>query len=270
MGFTKTIRNIFDESWRTRKIQKFRINNAIKRIYKQPRFTEGYAYLFGKPFKYHDNLSFIHTYQELFVQNIYEFQPSPEKSIILDCGANMGLSVLYFARNYPDHTIIAFEPDPDIFDLLEENVERFELKNVDLRNKAVWTKAEVLDFYTDHGMGGRVNLGYENQPPRSIEAIRLSELLNEQVDFLKIDIEGAEEAVLRSCKGSLRKVQNLFFEYHNQADSSQSLDELLKLVREEGFKYYLKESAVRGRPFMDTELICEQFDMAINIFCYKS
>ena len=269
MGFKQTVKNIFDYEWRQRKYRALRIKKEIKRISKYPRFTEGYAYLFDQPFKFHDNLSFIATYDELFVNDIYKFNASPDASTILDCGANMGLSVLYFALNYPNHKIIAFEPEEQIFNILLENVNTFGLKNVQLEKKAVWNKAEQLRFYTDNGMGGRVNVEYEDQQPQVIDAVPLSDYINNDIDFLKIDIEGAEDVVLKSCAGDIHKVRNLFFEYHNNAGTDQTLDELLKLVKDQGFCYYVKESAIRNRPFVDQYIICERFDMALNVFCYR-
>jgi FkbM family methyltransferase len=270
VGFRKTINNILNKDWRKQKYQAYRFKKELKRITKCPRFVEGYAYIFDKPFKFHDNLSFIATYEELFLNDIYRFKPSPTANTILDCGANMGLSVLYFALNYPDHKIIAFEPEEHIFNILQENVKTFGLKNVHVNNKAVWDKFEQLHFYTDNGMGGRVNLEYKDQKAQIIDAVPLLEFITEDVDFLKIDIEGAEDVVLRSCAAKLHKVNNLFFEYHNNIDTNQTLDELLQLVKTKGFSYYVKESAVRNRPFVDNPVICERFDMALNVFCYKN
>jgi FkbM family methyltransferase len=269
VGFSQTIRNIFIKEWREKKLNRYRLDKELKRIARYPRFTEGYAYIFEKPFKFNDNLSFISTYQELFLNDMYRFAPSGNADTILDCGANMGLSVLYFAKHYPDHKILAFEPDDLIFKVLEENVKTFDLNQVTLFKQAIWDKHEHLKFFSDNGMGGRVNVDYQDQEPAIIEAVPLNDFISPQVDFLKIDIEGAEDVVLKANKGDLRQVRNIFFEYHNDIKSPQSLHELLQLVKEEGFHYYLKESATRQRPFVDKQLICERFDMAINVFCYK-
>ncbi len=242
----------------------------LSRINNQPRFKQGYARIFDKPFLYNDGKGFHATYQEIFRNNIYQFTPDPKSKLIIDCGANMGLSVLYFAIHYPEHQIIAFEPDPAIFLILQENVSMFQLKNVVIHNKAVWDKVETLTFFTDSGMGGRVENPYPDQNPIHVETIRLKDLLNEDVDFLKIDIEGAEDTVIRDCADKLGKVKNIFFEYHNDLNKRQTLHELLDIVKKQGFHYYIKDSYTRKRPFIDKELICEVFDMAINVFCYKN
>jgi FkbM family methyltransferase len=238
------------------------------RIRNFPRFKEGHANILGSKFFFHDSASFIDSYVEIFEKEIYKFNPDPSKRTILDCGANIGLSVLYFARNYPTHSIIAFEPDRSIFDILSRNVDSFGLKNVRLVNKAVWKKEEVLEFYTDNGMGARVGHAYENQEPVKVPAVRLRDYLTDDIDFLKIDIEGAEDSVLKDCSDILRKVQKLFFEYHGHYKEPQTLHDLLRILQENDLHYYIKESSTRSRPFVETGLICEVYDMAINIFGY--
>ncbi len=241
----------------------------VTRLLNMNRYEIGTSNLLGKPFKFHDGPSFLITYKEIFIDGIYEFIPSGTANKIIDCGANMGLSVVYFALKYPNHQIIAFEPEKGIFDILKENVENFELKNVELLQKAVWVNSENLEFFSDGGMGGRVNNQYLNQAPTIIEAVPLLNYLIEEVDLLKIDIEGAEVEVLKYCGVGLKKAKKIFFEYHNDANKNQTLHELLALVSENGFDYYLKESSEKNKPFIDQLLICEKFDMATNVFCIQ-
>lgn len=243
--------------------------NQQKKLRAYPAFSEGYFNVFGKDFLFHDGRCFLDTYSEIFIDEIYRFNPSSEKKVILDCGANMGLSVLFFSLNYPNHKIIAFEPDDQIFQVLKRNVEAYNLRNVELIKKAVWDKEETLEFYTDGGMGGRIKESYCDQTPKKVKTIRLKEFLNEEIDFLKIDIEGSEGIVLNDCKNDLAKVNNIFFEYHGFVDRPQELHDMLEILKNNGFHYYLKESFTRRRPFLDEQLICEKFDMAINIFAYK-
>lgn len=261
------LRSVIEKSIRKSRLTP--IQKELERIKALPRFTIETSSIFDKPFKFHDPDSFVDSYNEIFLNNIYNFKATPGKHIILDCGANMGLSVLYFAQNYPAHTIYAFEPDAAIFEILKENVETFNLANVQLLKNAVWDKAEMLEFYTDKGMGGRVLESYKDQEPTRIATVRLADYLSADVDFLKIDIEGAEDTVLRDCKDKLPLVGSLFFEYHNDIHKPQTLHELLKITTQAGFHYYIRESGVRKNPFNDTHLICESFDMAINIFGYK-
>ncbi len=245
------------------------INLELSIIAANPRSQKGTTNIFGKPFIYHDGASFTATYKELFDSNIYEFKPSRDARTIIDCGANMGLSVLYFSQNYPNHQIIAFEPDPEIFSILKENIETFNLKNVTAYQKAVWDKVDVLTFFADGKMGGRLENTYKHAKPIKIETVPLTDFLSADVDLLKIDIEGAEGVVLNGCRNELHKVRHIFFEYHNSIKEPQTLHKLLELVSEQSFTYYIKESDIRKKPFIDEHNIAEAFNMALNVFCYK-
>ena len=88
----------------------------------------------------------IKTYKEIFTEEIYKFSGANNSGIILDCGANIGISTLYFAINYPNYTVYAFEPDKIIFKLLSKNVQDNQLTNVILNNEAVWTEKCELSF----------------------------------------------------------------------------------------------------------------------------
>lgn len=268
MGLRKSYKRLINKL-ALKRVNGNSIELELQRIKLYPTFKIGSTSIFGKPFKFHDSGSFLATYTELFGHGIYEFKPSATARTILDCGANMGLSVLYFSMNYPQHKIIAFEPDEKIFNILRENVNTFGLSNVELHQKAVWTKVDTLKFYTDGRLGGRINEELGQQEPVIIESVPLLDFLSEDVDFLKLDIEGAEDEVLRYCGDKLSYAKHIFFEYHNNIHKEQTLHELLDLVRKNGFHYYIKESGTRVKPFVDQNLICESYDMALNVFCYR-
>ncbi|OQB29172.1 MAG: 2-O-methyltransferase NoeI [Bacteroidetes bacterium ADurb.Bin174] len=233
--------------------------------------VSGEVVLFDRNFSFHHKGSYLDTYSEIFNKQIYKFNPRSEKPIIIDCGANMGLSLLYFSLNYPNAKIFAFEPDNTVLPFLEKNIKSFGMKNVQLFKKAVWNNNEILKLYTDGGMGGSVVNNYnENQVPIEIEAIRLLDFIGDlHVDLLKMDIEGSEYGVIKDCESKLNQIDNLFVEYHSFIDREQKLDEILLLLKNNGFRYHLSQSYSRNSPFIDKDLVCESFDMAINIFAYK-
>lgn len=233
---------------------------------------EGEIILFNNKFYYHYGLAFYDTYREVFEKNIYEFKTNSTKPIIIDCGANMGLSVLYFSKKYPKAEIITFEPDENVLPFLEKNLQSQNLNNVKLNKKAVWTEEAELKFYTDNGLGGRIEKEYMNQTPKIIKSLRLRDFLQSvtPIDMLKIDIEGSEYKVIQDCEDVLFNVNHIFIEYHSICDEEQHLEDILNIVKRQGFRYHLKESFSRRKPFVDNSLVCERFDMAINIFAYKS
>lgn len=230
---------------------------------------EGSIMLFNKPFCYHYGLAFYDTYEEIFKKNIYEFKTANLSPTILDCGANMGVSVLYFSKQFPNAKILAFEPDETVLPYLEKNIQMQNLQNIELYKKGVWTEETELSFYTDNGLGGRMGVEYNNQIPSKIKTVRLKDFLCEPIEMLKIDIEGAEFEVIRDCEDKLHNVEHVFLEYHSFYNEEQHLEAILSIFKRQGFRYHLRESFSRRKPFVDKKLVCEKYDMAINIFAYR-
>lgn len=71
-----------------------------------------------------DCLSFIFQFKEIFVKKYYDFNSDLLSPIIYDCGANIGISILFFKSIYPNANIKAFEADKDISEILSNNLKR--------------------------------------------------------------------------------------------------------------------------------------------------
>ena len=67
-----------------------------------PRFVARTEQLLGEPFQIPDTISFYFSYLEIFVEEIYRFQTTRPAPLIVDGGANCGMSVVYFKRLFPD------------------------------------------------------------------------------------------------------------------------------------------------------------------------
>lgn len=233
------------------------------------RFTPFEITFLDKKLYVHDRASFLLGYKELFVGDIYRFKAATDTPYIIDCGANLGMSIIYFKQLYPKAIITAFEADSTIFSYLKRNVASFAFTQVELFNKAVWdTDHEKLSFFSEGGAGGRVEVN-TTVSSTFTETFRLKNLLNRPVDFLKLDIEGAEARVITDCERELKNVRTMFIEYHSFDDSEQKLDEILKTIKLAGFKYHIKEAYTTSRPFIDKKLN-GKMDLQLNIFCYRN
>lgn len=222
-----------------------------------------------------DGVTFVVGVQEIFEQRVYEFQTETKEPLILDCGANIGLSVIYFKRLYPRCRVVAFEADPNIFSALETNVHSFALNTVTLRNEAVWNRDGRVKFHLEGGASGRVvdhggRGATQSSPLVEVRAKRLRNLLGEvgRVDFLKIDIEGAETEVLLDCAEELGAVENLFVEYHSVVGQPQTLVEVLDVIRRAGFRYFLREAYCPQLPYLE-QPTGAVMDNQVNIFAVK-
>jgi FkbM family methyltransferase len=239
----------------------------LERVRKQPRHTPGKTTLFGRSIQYVDSSSYFFLHEEIFKEEIYNFRTASTCPRIIDGGANIGLSVIYFKRRYPGARITAFEADPFVAEVLRKNIAAHDLKDVDAQAEALWTSDGQLSFEPDGADGGRVTLLDDGKT--QIPAVALWRYLEEPVDFLKLDIEGAEYEVLKSCRDRLGVVDKAFIEYHSKAGEPQQLSELLALLKEAGFRCFVSAPSVFSpRPLLEINSYAG-FDMVLNIFCVR-
>lgn len=234
-----------------------------------PRFVPTNTTFMGKRVELVDAASFLFIKMEIFGQQLYKFRANHASPYIIDCGANIGLSVIYFKQLYPDAEVVAFEPDKKVFEALKSNVNIFSFDRVTLINKGLWNDVTTLHFYSEGADGGRIAREKDHQNISSIETIRLRAFLERPVDFLKIDIEGAELAVLKDCCDLLHNVENMFVEYHSFIGEEQNLDELLRIVKNAGFRYTIQQHGVISKhPFIKVENQ-SGMDILLNISAYR-
>jgi FkbM family methyltransferase len=241
----------------------------LKNIKSLKRYQESTVDFLGKNIKFSDNEAFIGMINEIFIKKNYMFNSKTDAPFIIDCGANIGLSAIFFKKIYPKSKIICFEPDPKIFELLKFNLNQFNYNDIQIFNTAVWIRDEKLIFETDKSWGGKIVSDSNNNNTISIDAINFNEYLHEKVDFLKIDIEGAEYDVIKNCSELIIKnVNNIFFEWHSFSNKDQKLGEILSLFEKNNFRYHLKEASPKGAPFIEKRLD-QLMDTQIDCFIYK-
>jgi len=199
--------------------------------------------------------SFDFQYAEIFRERQYLFETDSTAPFIVDCGANIGMSVLYFKSLFPDARVLAFEPDPRAFACLQENVTGNALLGVRIENAAVARVEGETDFFYDPADPAslRMSIVRERMPKdrRTVRAVQLSHFLEETVDFLKLDVEGAELDVIGelSDAGRLRLVRQMLVEYHHHIDRTQDIfSRLLTLLEENGFGYQIEGHIDRPLP----------------------
>lgn len=252
----------FDISWFQEKLLKH-ANSGIE-----------YSHLYKNRYKiiFKDPKAFLYSVKELFVEEIYKFKAQDDTPYIIDCGSYIGTSILFFKTQYPNAKILAFEPDNSNFELLNNNIKNWDLKDIEIQNAAIWIDNLGVNFIADGNMASKIdesnNTAHnENQKTKSV---RLKDLLTEKIDFLKIDIEGAEYEVLLDCESKLSFVENLFIEYHGNYNEMYKLNKILNILIENNFKYYIKEAGVTfEHPFYDRENIYD-FNIQLNIFAFKN
>lgn len=207
----------------------------------RPRFQKGTVRMGRYQVTYTDILSLYIEYKDIFCRLIYHFECEKSNPYIIDGGGCIGMSVLYFKYIYPEAKIICFEPDPEIFKILQHNLTTNNLDDVTLINAGLSKEGGILSFSSDNVDGGKIV--ESSQGNIKIRTVRLSEYLSEAVDFLKLNIEGQELPVLQEIEasGKLRNIREMVIEYHGWPDESQKLGELLTILDRNGFQYLIHD-----------------------------
>ena len=231
-----------------------------------PRYQETVVELLGRDFTIPDSLSFYHSHREIFCDQIYRFTADNPRPVILDGGSNCGTSIVYFKSLYPGARITGVEADARIFEILSANIRARHYEDVVLINKALSTTREPVLFHREGADSGRV-FPLEGGQAAPVEAVILDDLIHEPVDFLKMDIEGAETEVVCSSE-KLDRVSNMFVEYHSFQGAPQTLAALLQKLTACGFRYYIHRQFCSSRPLTE-EKVRQGVDMQLNIFARR-
>ncbi len=211
----------------------------------------------GYKIRINDPQNYITLFSDIFVRRIYHFDSPHRTPLILDCGSNIGVSILYFKKFYPDARVIGFEPDPEIFPLLQENIEMNHLKNVELVQAAISGREGMLNFCGDGKYGSYLADLQTGSPPdgwklHQVRCTRLKNVLTESVDFLKLNVEGAECEALLDCGDSLRLIKEMVIEYHHLPGLQRNLHTILALLHDLGFEYVINDFDSETNPGVQT------------------
>ena len=205
------------------------------------------------------------AYRAIFGEDLYSFASDNSNPIVVDGGANIGLATMYWKSRVPGALIRAYEPDEAAFVALGENSTAFGVRGVELNQAAIWTESGSESFRRVGGDAG--HLDTEADGPK-VETVALADLLNEAVDFLKLDIEGAEAEVLVSASSVLRNASRIFVEYHSFDEAPQRLSEILELLSGSGFRCWIQTEHSSSHPFV-TAVSDAGMDLRVNIFASR-
>lgn len=224
----------------------------------------------GKKVNYLRDEEIVHCLKEIFFEKSYAFETNKENPYIIDCGSHIGMSILFYKTTFKSATIKGFEPDKVNFEILKKNINGWGYSDIEIFPNPVWNNNEEIIFETEGAMGGKINPNQSDKKlTQKLKAIRLADLLNTEIDFLKIDIEGAEFEVILDCKEKLHFVKNLFIEFHSNFQEEYKLVEILSILKNSGFNFYIKEANnIYPIPFSKKKSN-SPFDIQLNIFATR-
>ena len=212
----------------------------------------------------YDNLfDFSIIVEEILLNEDYYFKSGSSTPVIIDAGANIGLATYYFKSLYPECKIMAFEPNPKVFNILTRNIKRNKWRDIILHECALNDRngSELTFYISSSGLSGSVgegNSGGDDYTYReiSVKSAKLSEFLPEHTDYLKMDIEGCETMVIRDISSKLSSIEYMFIEFHEgrmKLNNSNSISEIITYLEDNGFtvniaKSYATENNTHYRP----------------------
>ena len=245
-------------------------HRELERLRRWPTGKEGVTHLLPYPVEFIDAASFLSMWREIFGRGLYNFQTESSSPRIIDGGANIGLASLFWKSKFPEARITAFEPDPKICEVLSRNLKAGSATDVEVQPYALWNANTTLSFSPDNADGGHIEMAGStgDGSPYHVEAKRLAPYLEGEVDFLKLDIEGAEMVVLRDCAASLVQVKQIFIEYHGFPNRPQELPEMLLLLQNAGFRLHVQSEFHAEQPFCSRSLSVGM-DNRINVFGWR-
>lgn len=170
---------------------------------------------------------------------------------LVDIGAAIGEFTIFAAQQAARGKVVAFEPNPQSFSLLQENLKLNSIRNVQAVLAGVWSKPGMMTLDAVNGEPLQAQTRFseaELGSGQGVPVLTLDQLLEKYalqgVDLLKMDCEGAEYPILFSANAkTLCAVRRIVMEYHD-LDESQNHRELAGFLRQAGFEVRLSANPV--------------------------
>lgn len=221
-SFVKLSKDIFN--FRLLKIMNLNEKNKFKHI----------EIAGGIHLNYRCNRGDIQSIREIWLDEGYRLPFDMKPKVIIDLGANIGLTTLYLENLYKCETMIAVEPVKENLDLIRLN---FEQNKLDAKIiQAVVASKEGIAYFSETEES---NLGQISDSGKKVSAVTMSSLLdmtpNGRADLVKIDIEGGEQDIFTNNVEWLNNVGAIIMEFHPDRVDYPAL---VSIIKESGFEYY--------------------------------
>ncbi|WP_170755116.1 FkbM family methyltransferase [Ruegeria lacuscaerulensis] len=219
----------------------------FRKILLQKVFGDGPVRLLGREFTFANLNDAVMLIDEILLQDCYRYVPSQPDPLIVDLGASNGIFAASVLESFKDARVIAVEADPQNVELLKKNLSPYKSDRVHIIGGAVASgtspNVELVvpqDYNIWGGLGASTQSRqrFDSRDLRTIEVprIRLADLITEEVDFLKVDIEGAEYDTLIDDVACLSRVRRLAIEIHfDIPDAGNRLATLISQLTQSGF-----------------------------------
>src|SRR5262245_8676622 len=167
-----------------------------------------------------------------------QYLPPPPVELILDAGAFIGDTTAWYLSKFPGAQVIALEPDPANFAMVERNCLAYGARAT-LLNAALWPRRSQLALPAGRTATSDVSVSVSNDVTRAkCAGLSPMDILamagTEEIDIFKCDIEGAEvELFSNDCDPWLSRTRSLYVDIH----SRQAHDVVVAAARRHGFAW---------------------------------
>jgi FkbM family methyltransferase len=189
----------------------------------------------GIELHYRLNRGDMQSIREVWIDECYRlpFDLVPER--LVDLGANIGLTSLWFAHHYGCKSVIAVEPSPANALVVRLNLEGNNV-NAQIVEAAVGARDGTAYFQdgVDSNLGHLASGGGREVPVVSMQTLFDRLPSGAQVDVVKMDIEGGEGPLLRENLAWLGRVKSLIAEFHPELIDYPGA---IRSIESQGFRY---------------------------------
>jgi FkbM family methyltransferase len=188
---------------------------ATARLLHRPIEIQTFAPGIEHPIHLRVGTSDVSLFRDILLNKEYEWELRAAPRVIVDAGANVGLSSIFYANRYPEARIICVEPEPSNAMMLRKNMAYY--PNSVVVESALWKANEPISV-VDPGLGEwgfRTVSGLSN-----VRAITVDRLMHQcrvdYIDLLKVDIEGAEVELFADPSCWIGRVGAIVIEPHDR------------------------------------------------------
>jgi FkbM family methyltransferase len=200
-----------------------------------------------------DRLVWANQILEVFGMDCYGVRDLPLACSVVDCGANIGTFVRFVKWMRPEATVLAIEPSLRNLEYLKRNVETLPMGGVSIVHAAVGRESGKTNIGGSTSDGLRVGV----KEGQHVAVIPLRDVIAEDVDLLKLDVEGSEIEALEGAGDALKRVRRVVCEYHLYRNRRGSLSSLIGLLEDGGFTFFRTSR----------EVVFEPPDEALPFYC---
>lgn len=177
--------------------------------------------------------------------------------IVIDGGGCWGDTALYFANEVGSRgRVFSFEFIPRNIEIFERNVLLNQLlaENIELIKHPLWKDSSTKLYFKDNGPGSVVSDEPSDDLQGTCYTLSIDELVKmkdlQRVDFIKMDIEGAETNALKGAHETIRKFKpKLAIALYHSADDFESIPSLVREM-DSGYKFYFSHCSIHAEESM--------------------